>query len=209
MTNSTKDKPTNGTAAGGVLACLTQQQASWLIGKPAVWLRDNAHVAGRNADGTYDARELVAAMRTEFKPAELPDAEHERVLQVVEAAYVEATRLGAAVRILRGVLAAHGAAGLAAIGRILLDVFEEMLRTSGSRPLPAPKSRATLEAEAAERIEAILAQQASHEALAEFKELTVCYRCRKYRFGRTWKRGSVPAGYVPFEDVCPRCAELS
>jgi len=49
---------------------LTQRQAAWLIDKPAVWFRDNPHRCGMNSDGkTYDARELIESLRTDFKAA--------------------------------------------------------------------------------------------------------------------------------------------
>jgi hypothetical protein len=67
-------------APAASLRRLTQQQAAELIGKPAVWLRDNANVAGgcRNADGTYDGPALVEVVFAKDSLASLNASELKR-----------------------------------------------------------------------------------------------------------------------------------
>lgn len=181
---------------------LTQAQAAWLVGRPAVWLRDNAHLGGRNGDGTYNARELVRALAGDFRAAELPDNELEFVTQLAEdfASDCELHR-SAILRMLEGIEREAGAAGLAAIGaEFLRQVKLAQLRwgVSPHAERPTPDAiRAKAEAE--------IRELDRWEARSERRIVLVCEKCGRHRWGRTWREPPIPSGYVESLDYCPKC----
>lgn len=68
-----------------VMRSIDQQVAAELIGKPAVWLRDNAHLFSRGANGTYDAFEVSRAYVAWL------EEEHEKQLGKLEERVAELT----------------------------------------------------------------------------------------------------------------------
>lgn len=62
------------------LARLTQSQVAWLIDKPTSWLRENAHKFSRNADGTYDGREVFRAMAELLGTVTFSEAEWQQLV---------------------------------------------------------------------------------------------------------------------------------
>lgn len=185
-----------------LLRKLSQSEAAWLIDKPAVWLRDNSHVEGRNADGSYDAQKLVAAVRQEFRPAELSDADLEPVLQLVAEISMCLSHPRPATELLARIKERHGAAGLAAVGEALLVTLqEETAFESGYEEPPEPTAEG-IRAEAERRIRDLDRWQARREG----RVVLVCRSCRAYRWGRQWLGvESIPDGYAIDPTQCPAC----
>ncbi|MAT68935.1 MAG: hypothetical protein CMJ58_05370 [Planctomycetaceae bacterium] len=198
---------TTGADAGGDLERLTQQQAAWLIGRPASWLRDNSHLDVRNGDGTYHGRRLLAAVQGEYRPAELPDADLEPVRQILDEWLYETSRVAVSLQTLQRIERTYGAPGMAAIGATVIAALSERLRLYGeySRWTEPPKTRGQLEAEAAAWIDGELAKQADHDARAARREVLVCDGCGRYRWGRSWRQPPTPTGYATVQDTCPTC----
>ncbi len=154
---------------------MSQQQAAFLIGRPAVWLRDNPHIGGRNSDGTYDAPKLVQAMLAAATPAEPIEQDLEPVLQFVDTITYEWATAQAAVALER-VVDQFGGAGLALIGSELLRATKEHSRRSHNAGAPR-----------------------------EQPAVLVCVYCEKHRWGRKWKKSRPPAGCKRAAYVCPDC----
>lgn len=187
---------------GADLERLTQSQASWLVGRPSVWLRDNAHLGGRNGDGSYHAAELVRAIRSDFTAAELPDDQLEFIRQLAEDyAGEDETERPAVLRMLQRIERDAGAAGLAAIGAELLRqvaLAHERYGVSPHAEKPTPEAiRAKAEAE--------IRDLDTWDAHRERRRVLVCEVCGKHRWGRTWREPPIPAGYVTLLDWCPKC----
>lgn len=184
-----------------LLRKLSQSEAAWLIDKPAVWLRDNAHVEGRNADGSYDAQKLVAAVRQEFRPAELSDADLEPVLQLVAEISMCLSHPRPIVALLTRINDRHGAAGLASVGAALLTALTEDTSFESGYEDPQQPTAEEIRSEAEKRIRDL----ERWEAIRQGRVVLVCRSCRRYRWGRQWLESTPPADYAfePFQ--CPAC----
>jgi hypothetical protein len=148
----------------------------------------------RNADGSYDARELLRAAGDEMAPAELDDRETEAVLQLAEALLcdVDTPRH---MRNLRDIRERHGAAGLLAVAELLLEETERFAKHC------RPPTVAELEATNTVRLQ---------NQIQELQPpLSVCVDCGKWRQGRTWHGGACPRGVKVVFDTCPACDEAS
>jgi len=195
-------------ASASLIKRIPQAVAAEVIGKPAVWLRDNPDVGGRNADGSYNLPDLVAGMRERFKPAELPDSDLESVLQATEALADMALRPQTIARLMERLESSHGAAGLAAFAAELLIQLLHMAALhdrihSCMRPTPEQ-----IKAEADQR----LAELAEWDARAQGRVAVVCGGCDSYRWGRSWREGPAPTGYAVDRDhdaLCPACEKAS
>ena len=132
-----KARPTKAKPASKAidLEQLSQRQASWLISKTAAWLRDNSHLGGRNADGSYHARDLVRAIRSDFEPAQLPDADLEPVQLLADefAAQNEASR-PTIIRLFESIQRSHGAGGMASVIEAFLAELRWQRNRWGDRP---------------------------------------------------------------------------
>lgn len=208
MPTATKTaKPTAATQRA-VVRALSQQVAGELIGKPPVWLRDNAHRACRNADSTYDGPALVAGMLADPPIAELADAELERVIQVVESVQPPGDRFDHALATIERINDQFGTPGLAAVGAELLRFLREWCDLDTDTPSTLPPEEEFV-ADAVSRAESDARE--AHRVLSGRSKnngLWLCDDCGKYRFGRTWKAGPLPPGYVPLESaaLCPKCS---
>jgi len=186
------------------LEALTQRQAAWLVGKPAVWFRDNPHCCGMNSDGkTYNARELMRAVATEYELAELGDADIEYVFAITEdfaTGDAVVSTMRAVIRILEGVVRKHGIPGLATVGQMTLDACRDYLDKHPNEAWQKPTPE-EIQAEADGRI----ADLPSWGAHAERREVLQCFRCNRYRWGGEWLAKPIPANHVTRRDVCPDC----
>jgi len=198
---ATKPKPSQSAAVD--MERLSQAQASWLISKPAVWLRDNSHLDGRSPDGSYNAKQLVRAVRSDFTSTELPDGDLEPVLQLAETfAETHGSAPTAVIRILEGINQRYGAAGMAAIAEAFLAELRWCLQRYGeSQDSQKPKAE-EIQAEADVKIAALSEWDARHE----MRTVLQCVECGKYRWGRRWKEPPFPNGYAIIEGLaCPEC----
>jgi len=122
-----------------VMKQLTQQAASWLVGKNARSLRDDGS-APRRPDGYYDASELVAWNVKRLPEPALSDDEVERSLVIIEEITVAGFSLGALVDFLDGLVRDYGDGGLVVFLKMLLAECQSDLRAypQGHRePTPA------------------------------------------------------------------------
>jgi hypothetical protein len=204
------------TPAPSAIHRLSQQDAAKLIGKPAVWLRDNPHVVPRNADGrTYDGAAVVQAMLAQVPTPDLPDAELEPLLQAAEeAATFCGDRLYLGIELLEGLQRRYGAPGLAVFGELVLAYLRAWQLTKPTAPQPVP-SVAEIEAkelaDARRRIDQQLAEisVADWQAREAGRVVQQCYQCKRYRWGRSWRPLPAPVDYAVDHDVaiCPKCLE--
>lgn len=208
MATATKTKNATAAEQRAVLRSLDQQVAAELIGKPAVWLRDNADKANRNPDGTYDGRALVATVLGLAPVASLSDDNMEGVLQVVETCLRGDSRHDLALAAIEAVEKRHGTAGLAAVGAELLAHLREWasLDPNGPKELPAETDYVERFAEEARQRHRTIA--IGWDARQQGRELFTCEKCQRYRLGKTWSAPPLPSGYAPhrMETICPRCS---
>lgn len=214
MTKATKDAKPSIAQQRAALGSLNQRVAAELIGKPAVWLRDNAHIAKQNADDTYDGPSLVAAVLehcqsgSDSTKCEPTNDEAEAVMQVVETVCVQDWAV--ALRALEHMHTTYGEAGLAEIGRFLIEAVQYALRVEPRLPTELPSEEEFVERHVREPRE---------QAREEYKRLSnnwesiragrLVYKCRncgKFRFGRQWLP-RIPKGYAEqlLEITCPKC----
>ncbi|TWT76092.1 hypothetical protein Pla123a_28810 [Posidoniimonas polymericola] len=179
-------------AAGGKPASLLrlpQDVAAQIAGVPRHKLKDHPELRGRNLDGTWNLIELVQGLCTDYRPAKLNDDELEVVLRAVEDMTVEVpTKL---VDDIERVAARHGAAGLAAIGTVVLDELKRW-RCTSTRWEEAGVLRDPGETERS-------------EAIASGQTIACCVHCGKYRWGSKWRKKPERSGLVELETVCPDC----
>jgi len=158
---------------------------------------------GRNGDGTYDARLLVRAVRTEYQAAELADGDLEPVQQLAEdfAGASESVR-PAMIRILEGIARGYGAAGMAAVAEVFLDELRWQHNRWGESPHRQKPTAGEIRAEAEAKIATLPEWDAQHE----LRIVVWCGSCGRYRWGRQWKEPPWPKGYVGMEGPeCPKC----
>jgi hypothetical protein len=196
----TADKPRQTTD----LQRLTQSDVAWLAGKPVSWVKENVHLLGRNADGSYNGRDVLAGLtRSHFEPAELSDADTEMALTIAEYAApgFETTRR-AAIRNLKIISDRYGAAGMATVANLLLAELKNHLKLLGDSHLCVPPTPEEIQTEAEERI----ADLPNWGARNDLRIVGLCNGCNKYRWGRRWLELPQPTGYVTSELTCPKCA---
>lgn len=210
MPKTAKTKPATVPPTGALdLQRLTQAQAAWLIGRPTSWLRDRADLLLRNPDGTYNARDLVRAFGSDVPPADLDDESLEGVLNLADT-FVgghEDTKRGI-VRILTGIQARYGAAGMAAVATEFLDETKRWLAEFGESPYARKPTEKEIRAEAAARAEQQIAELPEWNARLELRTLGKCEVCGLYRWGRQWLKPPAPAGHIIGGSTrCPACLE--
>jgi hypothetical protein len=172
-----------------VIRSLSQCVAAELTNRPAVWLRDNSHRSGRNADGTYNGSELVSNLLKSQPPASLPDEMLEGVLAVVETVHADSDRHWLAAADLEAVEARYGSSGLAAIGAELLKHVREWALAEPFNPQH-------------------FAEVATGSTEGRrIRTLVTCEGCGRYRMGSKWRQPPMPSGYVRhvMTRVCPKC----
>ena len=210
MAKATATKSTESNAPATDMERLTRQQASWLVGRSTTWLRERTYLAPPNADGkTYNAKELVAALRRDFEAASLPDTDAEFVLQLAEEfAYGLYERLPSAADRLEAIHEKFGVAGLAAVAAVLLKTAVG-IRDGDYCELSADTSEAIRQRHA-DAAEDEIRRAEAQRARKEWRTLYRCPTCERYRFGSKWRDGAPPAGYS-WEPgfMCPKCEEAA
>ncbi len=193
-----KAKAKPATDAREVLENLSQADASWMIGRPGTWVRDNAHRFERKA-GKYSARQLFSALATDFQPCELPDGLLERVRHLCDDVCDYAiSKPGPAVELIESINQQHGAAGWAAVIAILLEQLREREAEGFEEYQPSAE-------EIRLRAEREIEKAADIKARREYKRVVVC-TCGRYRWGKSWKPGPAPDGFaVVDEQTCDLC----
>lgn len=180
---------------------LTQSQAAWLIGKPAVWLRDNAHLILRNSDATYDARELVEAVRkqasTEIPP--LADADAERAAIVADRLTIDVGYDAQAIAdFAADIERRYGVGGLAAMMRAIVAQCATLANILGTRQL-------VTEATIRDKHEHEIRRELEWRNRTLFEQTIVCGKCGKIRRGEQWLNEKPLENWVQVKDVCPSC----
>jgi hypothetical protein len=189
MSSATTNPNAAAASQRAVVGSLCQSVAAQLIGRPSVWLRDNVHKSGRNADGSYNAVELVANVLKAQPVASLSDEQLEGVRQIAETVFADGGRHWLALADLEAVETRYGTAGLAAIGAELLKHVREW---------------ATAEPFSAEHYTEV---QVGTTAGKPNRTLFRCEGCGRYRMGDVWKQPPLPYGYVAHNvtRTCPKC----
>ena len=187
---------------------LIQSQVAFLIGKPAKWVRDNAHLFLRDDDGRYDARGVVNAMvelaNKIAEPAHISDEHYGPIFGFLRNAANDAGRIPGLVRVVREVEAEHGLAGHAAIGVMLKEQIGECLDG-----FPRGSTEEQIRADHAERLTRALEALPYEKAAIDWRVVATCDKHKRYLWGRSWKSYPLPPGYFPDEerdycDVCER-----
>ena len=192
---------------------LSQQEISKLTGKPSVYFRDNCHIDGCHLDGTYHGPRIVRALRSDFQAVELPDSLLEPAVQVVERLAFGLDRPDLALAPVEAIERIHGAAGLAAIGQLLLDEIRQsqLLEQTSPQAAPTPAEiRASLLADAERAAEQQIKDLADWDAVEYGRLVVNCESCECYRWGRSWRLPPIPVGYARagYVGICPPCAKL-
>lgn len=201
MAATTKAKQA-ASVTGVNLERLTQAQAAWLVGRPANWLRDNAHIEGRAADGTYNGKDLVRALSGDFRAADLPDESLEAVMQLTEEFVCSvAPEVLAVLRLLEQIERDAGAAGLAAVTVELVKQLRDANQEWGASMRPERPTPEAIRAKA----EAEIRELTLWDARQNRRVVLVCQKCRRHRWARTWRKAAIPAGYAPSLTFCPKC----
>ena len=193
---------------------LNQQSAAELVGKTTSSLRDNLQLYPRNADGTYDARELVASVLANASdpvPVNLSDDELEPLLLIF--GWISppwpCDWLYGAIDALNGLKGRHGTAGLAAIGAALIDHIELSIESrrkviDHDSRIPTPEAYR----QSAERsIEEIPMQQEERNKRRSLRAVVVCRECGAWRKGSKWLSGKPPAGHLVLDGCCTPCSD--
>ena len=173
-----------------VLSHLSQAGAAYVLNCKLGHVRNNAHRFPRNADGTYDAQRIVQSLlddAAKFEPAELDDRDLEALKQTIERGGYDLGPRAFALRLYEKLQSTHGAAGLAAIGAVVIEVVKEDFAEFGDN---GGNYGATDEERAADR---------------ECRNVFRCVHCKKFRWGRSWKKGATPEGYRVIDTNCPKC----
>lgn len=188
---------------------LKQGELAKLIGKPAVWLRDNPDKVPRNQDGSYSLRAAVKALATNYEPADLPAAVAERALQVAEGLAWDAAEPAAWAATLADLDRDHGPAGLARFALLLLDHLQVRAASDTSATDTPELIEARHHAEARSRSAAEIERLEHREARLAGRCVVACARCQKFRWFDDWRPlNKLPAGYVAEKaTTCPNCED--
>ena len=191
------------------LRSLSQSLAAQLFGIPTSWFRDQAHKVPRNDDGSYNASEIVKALRTDFVAAELSDASFERAATAID--LMPICDLGdvvvpGVIGVLEQIQRDYGAAGLAAVASLLLDFLKHWEKCHG-KPSEAPLTPEEIRDKHNERAEAEIADLLNHGAVEEMRVVLRCEECGKRLAGRRWIEGPTPETYIDHWTICPECME--
>jgi len=191
-----------------VLKSLNQQTVGWLLVRSTPWLRENPSCFDRNPDGTYDCRQLfsyVSSTATKVEPAELDDAAYESMSQALEeSCWLIGNQAEHFLEVIGELVDESGEVEtLAAIGQFVRDRIEAITPHLAVAPRDATTIRTEKLAEAEREISALPRE----EARTELRLLPVCHKCGNHRFGRSWRKGTVPAGWVADEarGICDDC----
>jgi len=196
---------------------LTQRQAAWLVDKPAVWFRDNPHRCGMNSDGkTYDARELIESLRTNFKAATLSSGDINYVCNKFSWIFYDVENRTVVLEKLQRIREKHGAAGMATIGELLVHFLIQVIDLDGDgiRDWPSTKTDTEIRDQAmrdAEKsIGSSITRRDTQEACLRGDVIVICDDCNRYRWGFDWHDLPLPSQFSLFatdEDECPSCAK--
>ena len=185
-----------------VMQRLSQRAASWLIGMNARDLRDLN--PPRNADGSYDAAEIVKWSVGRVGTISFSDEETERLLMIIDGLLPDG--LATSVNTLREFQARYGGGALQRFAELMLEEW------SGEVERNPDSFRTLTPHEITEKINTqIIRMRESHEGnnLREAHLRTiVCPNCDRIRQGRKWlKATSPPAGFVfsYAAEHCPDC----
>jgi|GEM_PF-1144535 len=191
-----------------VMKSLSQQAAGWLVGVTSRSLRDHPELP-RNADGTYNAKELAAAPIASGTLPEVSADEVEKMLQIGEWLGMASTldndgSLLTVIALMESLRERHGNAGLALFASILLESWRDI--TSGWQREPTDTElREKLDNEFRDRLD----REQKARLRRQFRGSFVCERCRKVRHGREWIKGRAPVGNIEMETICPACCSKS
>lgn len=179
------------------MTTLSQPAAAWLAGLSGRSLRDAADLR-RAADGTYDARDVLAWAARRIPRPELADNELERLLLVAE--HVTPARdvyLDAMVQAMDALNAKYGE-------QVLLSLFDLVL--SGWREQVEDYRRIAADPEYQRRTAEAERREAEEEAARTRLEIAVtCEYCNRLRRGRKWVNAKPPQGYATVKWLCPTC----
>ena len=183
-----------------VLQSLTQQAAAWLLDTTARTLRDHVEVP-RDADGTYNARELLALGLKTTELSEPTVDELEKMWLIAESLQDD-DRIPAAIRLLNSLRARYGEAGLAMFSTAMLESWTELWTLNGPQ-----KTEQEVCDKLEEKFQKDL-ERAQYDRLSrQLKVVRVCYECHRVRRGRAWVKTDIPAGFAKEagDAWCPDC----
>ncbi len=182
-----------------VMQSLTQEASAWLLGCTTRHLRDHGGAIVRNADGSYNAKELVDWNRKRVPIPNLTDEEYERCLQAGMMLLDPDPRKGAApfLGFLEELRDQYGDAGIVAFFGIFKDAYAAEIREQRDRS--GPESFDSWVGNKRERYD----DEVRHPYERSSLRLVVwCVECRKRRVGRRWVAGDEPDRTVIFRDIC-------
>ncbi len=196
---------------------LTQRQAAWLADKPAVWFRDNPHRCGMNSDGkTYDGRDLIDSLRSDFKAATLSSGEINYICNKFSWLFYDVENRTVILGKLQRISEKHGAAGMAAIGELLVHFLTQVIDCDGDgiRDWPSTKTDSEIREQALLDAEKSIKESAerrdTQEAFLRGDVIGICDACNRYRWGLDWHDLPLPDQFSAFavdDDECPSCVK--
>ncbi len=197
---------------------LTQRQAAWLVNKPAVWFRDNPHRCGMNSDGkTYDGRELIDSLRSDFKAATLSDSELHHNCNQFGWIFYHVDNRTLPLKKLQGIKERHGAAGMASVGDLIIyfltqtiDIFGDGIREWSAKAETDSEIREQAMRDAEKIIKSSIERRDTQAARLRGDVVSVCGRCDRYRWGKDWyplPLSDQLAAFAVDDDECPTCAK--
>jgi len=209
---TTEPKQTRSTAVD--IERLTQRQAAWLVDKPAVWFRDNPHRCGMNSDGkTYDARELIESLRNDFRAVTLSSGDINHICNLFEWIFCEDENRTLTLEKFQRIKEKHGAAGLAAIGELLIHFLIQTVEIQGDGTREwSQKTDAEIRDQAmrdAEKsIKSSIECRDTQAARLRGDVVYICEQCDSYRWGLDWHNSPLPEQFSEFaieKSDCPTC----
>lgn len=191
---------------------LSQTDVAYLVGKPVSWVKENGHLFPRAADGTYDARAVVAGLiQSRASYADLNDADLEGAMQLGECLASTLDKgIHGGIRVLTTIRERYGAAGMAAAAEAMTSELVAWVQHFGIAPPGEPPTPDDIRAAALERAEREIREQVADlpnwGAHGDLRVLGTCPKCKRYRFGSSWHAQPVPTGYQTAENLCcPKC----
>jgi len=194
-----------------VMKNLSQQAASWLLDVNGRSLRDDGNVP-RQANGKYNARELLAWASKRLPEVKFSDEELEAVFTLADCLGEEITRTRFFAYI-DDLDRRHGASGVASFWREITLYLHDEIEDSRNCCLKAcqPKSEAEIQSEIRRKVEDEIRREAREaeesRLIDEFKSYTECVNCGRIRRARRWVHEPAPKGRVQLQSVCPECRQ--